>query len=144
MHEKNPLYLQEKMARYVKYIVFVLLTITFQGVAGKVFTEKAVEQAACDDIGFLAQQQGQFSAPEFPYIPVAELTNLQGHQLSGTRLQRVQLEEYYSVLRNLLQTCAEYNSSLSQQKGRLYNTTISHYCQPPSEYYIFALRRIII
>lgn len=132
------------MARYLKYIVFLLLTLTLQGVAGKVFTEKPVEHVVCDDPGFLAQQEGQFSAPEFPYIPVAELTNLQGHQLSVTRLQKVQLEEYCSVLKSLLQTCAECNSSLSQQKRRLYNTTISHYCQPPSEYYVFALRRIII
>lgn len=132
------------MARYLKYIVFVLLTITLQGVAGKAFTEKAVEEVTCDNIDFLAQQQGQFSAPEFPYIPVAELTNLQGHQLSVTRLQKVQLEEYCSVLKSLLQTCAECDNSLLQQKGHLYNTTISHYCQPPSEYYVFALRRIII
>lgn len=156
------------MAKYVKYILFLLLTIILHGIVDNAFTEKAVgesfacnaerpsicnaerssaciaEKASVSNITSTLEQQGQFSMPEFPYILLAELTNLQGHQLSLTRLQRVQLEEYYSIVRGMLQSCAEYDTSLFRHKGRIYNTTTSHYCQPSSEYYVFTLRRIII
>ena len=86
----------------------------------------------------------RISAPDFPYAPVAELNNLQSHQISVTSIQRVQLGEYFTTLRNLLQCCADRENSLSQHRGRIYNTTTSYYCQPSSEYYVFTLRHIII
>ena len=48
---------------------------------------------------------------------------------------------HFDVFRLLL-CCADYENSLSQHLGKIYNTT--YYCQPSSEYYVFALRRIII
>lgn len=131
------------MAKFVKVILFLLLTVALHGIAGNVFTEKTVEQpehAITDSV----KQCGQISAPEFPCSPVAELTNLQSHQISITRIQRVQLGEYFTTLKNLLQSCAERYNSLSQHQGRIYNTTTSYYCQPSSEYYVFTLRHIII
>ena len=56
----------------------------------------------------------------------------------------VQIGEYFSSLRNVLQCCADRDNSLSQHWGRIYNTTTSYYCQPASEYYVFTLRHIII
>ena len=88
--------------------------------------------------------QGQINAPESPYLPVAELTNLQSHQISVTRIQRVQIGEYFSSLRNVLQCCADRDNSLSQHWGRIYNTTTSYYCQPASEYYVFTFMRWIV
>ena len=120
------------MAKFVKVILFLLLAVALHGVAGNVFTEKQVKP------------QGQINAPESPYLPVAELTNLQSHQISVTRIQRVQIGEYFSSLRNVLQCCADRDNSLSQHWGRIYNTTTSYYCQPASEYYVFTLRHIII
>ena len=95
-------------------------------------------------VTYSMSQHEQISEPEFPCSPVAELNNLQSYQTSVTRVQRVQLGEYFSTLKNLLQCCADYENSLSQHLGKIYNTTISYYCQPSSEYYVFALRRIII
>ena len=122
------------MAKFVKVILFLLLAVALHGVAGNVFTEKQVEQPE-HAVTYSMKPQGQINAPESPYLPVAELTNLQSHQISVTRIQRVQIGEYFSSLRNVL---------LSQHWGRIYNTTTSYYCQPASEYYVFTLRHIII
>ena len=131
------------MAKFVKVILFLLLAVALHGVAGNVFTEKQVEQPE-HAVTYSMKPQGQINAPESPYLPVAELTNLQSHQISVTRIQRVQIGEYFSSLRNVLQCCADRDNSLSQHWGRIYNTTTSYYCQPASEYYVFTLRHIII
>ena len=89
------------MAKFVKVILFLLLTVTLHGVASNVFTEKPVEQSELA-ITYSMKQHEQISAPDFPYAPVAELNNLQSHQISVTRIQRVQLGEYFTTLRNLL------------------------------------------
>ena len=96
------------MAKFVKVILFLLLTVTLHGVASNVFTEKPVEQSELA-ITYSMKQHEQISAPDFPYAPVAELNNLQSHQISVTRIQRVQLGEYFTTLRNLLQCCRREN-----------------------------------
>ena len=131
------------MAKFIKVILFLLLTVALHGIAGNVFTEKTVEQTE-NAVTYSMKQHGQISAPEFPCSPVAELTNLQSHQISVARIQRVQLGEYFFSLKNALQGCADRDSSLSQHWGRIYDTTTSYYCQPSSEYYVYTLRRIII
>ena len=131
------------MAKFIKVILFLLLTVALHGIAGNVFTEKTVEQTE-NAVTYSMKQHGQISAPEFPCSPVAELTNLQSHQISVARIQRVQLGEYFTTLRNLRQCGAERDNSLSQHLGRIYNTTTSYYCQPASDYYVFTLRHIII
>lgn len=133
------------MTKYVKVILFLLLTVALYGVSSNIFTENQVEQD--EHITYSIKQQGQISSPDFPYIPVAELTNLQAHQISVTRIQRVQrmqLEEYFTSLKSAIQCCADRENSLSQHRGRIYDTTTSYDCQPSSEYYVFALRRILI
>lgn len=131
------------MTKFVKVILFLLFTVALHGIANNVFTGKQVETED-HAITYAMNHQGQISAPEYPYTPVAELTNLQSHQLSVTRIQRVQLGEYFTSLKSALQCCAYHENSLSQHLGRIYNTTTSYNCQPASEYYVFALRRIII
>lgn len=131
------------MAKIIKVILFLLLAVVLHGVAGNVFTDKQVDQEELA-VTYSLEKQGQFNSPDAPCFPIAELTNLQSHQLSVTRIQRVQIGEYFSSLKNLLQYCADRENSLSQHLGRIYNTTTSYYCQPPSEYYVFTLRHIII
>ena len=131
------------MAKFVKVILFLLLTVAFHSIAGNVSTEKMVDKQGCD-ITYAMGQRGEICAPDLPGKPVAELNNLQSHQISVTRIQRVQLGEYFFSLKNALQGCADRESSLSQHWGRIYDTTTSYYCQPSSEYYVYTLRRIII
>ena len=131
------------MAKFVKVILFLLLTVAFHSIAGNVSTERMVDKQGCD-ITYAMGQRGEICAPDLPGKPVAELTNLQSHQISVTRIQRVQLGEYFFSLKNALQGFADRESSLSQHWGRIYDTTTSYYCQPSSEYYVYTLRRIII
>jgi hypothetical protein len=131
------------MAKLVKVILFLLLTVAFHSIAGNVSTEKTVDKQECD-ITYAIGQHGEICAPGFPGKPVAELNNLQSHQISVSRIQRVQLGEYFFSLKNVLQCCADRESSLSQHWGRIYDTTTSYYCHPSSEYYVYTLRRIII
>lgn len=131
------------MAKFVKVILFLLLTVALHGIASNVFTFKEVKKVECADTNAL-KQQGQINAPESPLIPVAELTNLQSHPVPVTRIQRVQLGEYFFSMKCALQCWANRDNSLSQHWRRIYTTTTSYYCQPSSEYYVFALRHIII
>lgn len=135
--------LQENMAKYIKIIMFLLLTFVLHGVVSNVFTDSQVETQE-HAIPLSMKLPQQISTPDYPCTPVAELTNLQGQQQSVSRIQRVQLGEYFSSLKNALQCCAYCENSLSQHLRRIYNTTTSYDCQPSSEYYVFALRRIII
>ena len=131
------------MAKFVKVILLLLLTVAFHSIAGNVSTAKVVDEQE-RAITYAMRQHGEISAPDLPGKPVAELNNLQSHQISVTRIQRVQLGEYFFSLKNALQGCADRESSLSQHWGRIYDTTTSYYCQPSSEYYVYTLRRIII
>lgn len=132
------------MAKFIKVILFLLLAVALHGIASNVFTEQKVEVQE-HTVAYPLAQQDKVGVPEFPYLPIAELTtNLQSHQVSMTRMQRVQAAEYFFSLKNMLQIRADREASLSQHKGRIYTTTTSYYCQPSSEYYVFTLRHIII
>lgn len=131
------------MAKFVKVILFLLLTVVLHGVASNVLTEK-VEQKQYVTV-LAVERQTEVGVPEYPYLPVAELIgNSSFHQMTTTRVQRVQIGDYFFSLKSVLQNYANRENSLSQHWGRIYSTTTSYNCQPASEYYVFALRRIII
>ena len=88
------------MAKFVKVILFLLLTVAFHSIAGNVSTERMVDKQGCD-ITYAMGQRGEICAPDLPGKPVAELTNLQSHQMSVTRIQRVQLGEYFFMIQQL-------------------------------------------
>ncbi|MEY8686310.1 hypothetical protein AB9N12_09255 [Bacteroides sp. AN502(2024)] len=131
------------MTKFVKVILLLLLTVAFHSIIGYVSTPKVVDKQD-HVITYAIGQQGEISVPGLPAKPVAELNNLPSHQISVIRIQRVLLEEYFLSLKNVLQCCADRENALSQHWGRIYDTTTSYYCQPSSEYYVYALRRIII
>ena len=91
------------MAKFVKVILFLLLTVAFHSIAGNVSTAKVVDEQE-RAITYAMRQHGEISAPDLPGKPVAELNNLQSHQISVTRIQRVQLGEYFFSLKNKILT----------------------------------------
>lgn len=131
------------MARFVKVILFLLLAVVLYGMTNNHFTREQVKPIQCN-VTYSDKQHGEINAPVTPCLPEAELINMQSHQLSVTRLQRLHISEHLFSLRNLLFSCSNRDNSLSQQLCKIYNTTTSYFCQPSSEYYVFALRRIII
>ncbi len=86
------------MAKFVKVILFLLLTVAFHSIAGNVSTAKVVDEQECD-ITYAMGQRGKSVHRIFLGKPVAELNNLQSHQISVTRIQRVQLGEYFFSLK---------------------------------------------
>ena len=60
------------MAKFVKVILFLLLTVAFHSIAGNVSTEKMVDKQGCD-ITYVMGQRGEICAPDLPGKPVAEL-----------------------------------------------------------------------
>lgn len=91
-------------------------------------------------------QATTLSAVQLPYFPDAELAGIgiQFQQVTMSRLQRINVLEYIFSLKSLSQKLADRDAALSQHKGRLYDTTTCYNCHPASEYYVFALRRIIV
>ena len=109
----------------------MLFAVALHSVANDYFAEKQAEQ---DIYMAMSAMKGDthetVSSPQTPYFPDAELagTGIQTHQIAMSRIQRIQAAE----------------SIFSQHWGKLYETTTSYCCHPVSEYYVFALRRIIV
>lgn len=77
---------------------------------------------------------------------IAEMVEvLQFHHISSLRLQRVQAGEYLISLKSILHHLAKVGASLLHNSGHTYenDALVCNYYHS-SEYYVFALRRIII
>ena len=121
--------------------------MALHSVANDYFAEKQAEQ---DIYMAMSTMKGDthetVSSPQTPYFPDAELagTGIQTHQIAMSRIQRIQAAESIFSLKALAQRLADRDAVLSQHWGKLYETTTSYCCHPVSEYYVFALRRIIV
>ena len=116
----------------------MLFAVALHSVANDYFAEKQAEQ---DIYMAMSTMKGDthetVSSPQTPYFPDAELagTGIQTHQIAMSRI---------FSLKALAQRLADRDAVLSQHWGKLYETTTSYCCHPVSEYYVFALRRIIV
>lgn len=132
------------MAKFVKTILFLLFAVTLYVVMGNFFIKnevKAYTVAIKEEI----QEYENIGIPQSPCWPEAEIaTGLQSQQVSMSRIQRMHMMEYSLSLKNIMQCVADRDASLFQHQGRIYSTTTSCYCNPVSNYYVFALRHIII
>lgn len=131
------------MAKFVKVILFLLFAVAFHSVvANNFFAEKPVKMQECAFVHTIDSQK--VTSAQLPYLPEGELSNAaQSHQIATSRIQRISLLEYSISLRTLAQKSLLREAALVQHWGRIYDTTTSC-CRPASEYYVFALRRIII
>ncbi|MEG1562766.1 MAG: hypothetical protein RR365_03430 [Bacteroides sp.] len=133
------------MAKYVKVVLFLLVTFLFYSMVSKDSAAKAEGQ----DYVTLAGQQVHgscFTKSQSPYLPDAELLGGGGtvQQINLSRVQRSHISAYSTFLKGLVQNMAYREAALSRHQGRIYDTTTSYYCHPVSLYYVFALRRILI
>lgn len=133
------------MAKIVKVILFLLFTVAFSSAVHDFSADKA-EQLVYVIAPDTATQTSRVSQSEQSYLPEAELVGAGAptHQLTLSRIQRVHVIQYSLSLRALVQGMANREAALAQHQGRIYDTTTSYYCHPASQYYVFALRRIII
>lgn len=133
------------MSRIVRGIMFLLFTIAlYSGVNG--FSAHSVERDLHVITACPTAQHCCLTSADLPYFPDAELLGgaLTMHHVAMSRLQRIQLVECSLLLKELLRSMANREAALSLHQEKIYNTTTSYYCQPSSQYYVFALRRIII
>lgn len=173
------------MARFLRFIGFLVLALALWQVAGEAFTDKIVNGgnaanvtrppvtmkslaanstspsvtvtslvATAKDFAVTGKgmaEQGRQSAssitaPQLPYLPDAELADIgERMRLPGyCRIQRSSTTEYVFSLREWVGRLALRAAVLSLHREKLYDVTAYHPCQPVCEYYIFALRRILI
>lgn len=87
-----------------------------------------------------------FTAPQLPYLPVAELASANGHiqPLALSRIQRHYITEYLFSLKDRVNALARREAVLSLHREKLFEVAARHRFQPVCAYYIFALRRILI
>ena len=92
------------------------------------------------------QEEACFTSPRLPYLPVAELASNNGHVqlLTMSRIQRSYITEYIFSLKDWVDKIAQREAVLSLHREKLFDATAYYRCQPVCEYYIFALRRILI
>lgn len=156
------------MVKFVKLILILVLTSAFCGSVSDAFTVLAVDQtgivssdgldnksgatahsilATEQDVQKSIDRQGSYiSAPKLPYISDAEIASSGGTSqlLTFSRAQRLYTSEYILSLKDVVERIAQREDALSLHREKLFDTSAFYRCSPASEYYVFALRRIII
>ncbi len=139
------------MSRYLKIVGILVLALTVWQTSNAIFTVgSTVSVADTADIQARAaahcQDEVCFTAPQLPYLPVAELASNNGHVqlLAMSRIQRYYITEYIFSLKDRVSELARREAVLSLHREKLFNATAYYRCQPVCEYYIYALRRILI
>lgn len=133
-----------------------MLLTALWGCMSDTFTAKVVEasrvasQSVVEEEGTFPQTdawQGCYiSTPRSPYVADAELASTGGHiqLLTSSRVQRLYTTEYFLSLKGILEQRAQCEGALSLHRSKLFDSSAFYRCSPVSEYYVFALRRIII
>lgn len=135
------------MGKFIKSILCLLFAIAIFAVANEVSVARGAELTACGTFPMQNKAiQTTVTAAQSPFFTDAELagSGMQVQQISMSRLQRINVVEYIFSLKSISQKMASHDAALSQHWCRLYATTTSYCCHPASEYYVFALRRIIV
>lgn len=138
------------MAKFLKYIGFLLVILALWQTTG----DKLVEVSATDsdrsvyaqDATHYQQEDPCFTTPQLPLLPEAELAGTSGYlqTLTAPRVQRTQLSEYIFSLKSWVDKMARYQSTCQVRREKRYDSAAFQHCQPPCDYYIFTLRRILI
>lgn len=135
------------MARLLTLVLFLLFAVGFFGVAnGSVAAGQAEESVHASMFAGGTYEKGFVSSSKLPYLSEAELAGgcTPLHQITWSRVQRTHVLEYSLSLKALVHRLASREAALSHHWGRIYDTTTSYHCHPASQYYVFALRRILI
>lgn len=140
------------MARYIKFIGFLVLALALWQTASDTFIgsesingKKSVDIQAIT--GSPQQEATCFTTPQLPYLPDAELAGVNGgytQLVTSSRIQRTIATEYVFSLKDWIDKIAQYEAVLSLHREKLFDSTVYYRYQPVCEYYIFTLRRILI
>lgn len=137
------------MAKFLRFIGFLILALAFWQTASNAFAHRkadVVMQMSGNELTVYHQESTTISLPQLPYLPDAELSGMSGQSqfLTFSRLQRYIMTEYILSVKDWIDKLAQREAVLSLHREKLYDVTPHYRCQPVCEYYIFTLRRIII
>lgn len=137
------------MAKFLRFIGFMVLALALWQTAGDTFADEAVSGGDVVNEQSIAvyKQSGSYIAmPQLPYLPDAELAGIGGQlrSLTYSRIQRISTTEYIFSLKDWIDKLAQREAVLSLHREKLYDATACYRCQPVCQYYIFTLRRILI
>ena len=138
------------MAKYLRFIGFLILALALWQTASGTFIDKTVDEGKSMDTKsaamFHQQSESYIAVPQFPYLPEAELAGGIGQSqlLNFLRVQRSFAIEYVFSLKDWVDMLAQRDAVLSLHREKLYDTSAYYRCHPVCEYYIFTLRRILI
>lgn len=152
------------MANFLKAILFLVLAIVLGGSVSDAFTTEMVDKIVltfCFDAGEDASlpdveeggamawsdiQRDCISAPQKPYFSDAEPVTASGHiqLLTFSHAQRLYTTEDTYSLKEMVEQLAFREGALSLHREKLFDTSAFYRYCPVCEYYVFALRRIII
>lgn len=133
------------MARIVKSILFLLLVVVLHVAVGN----GLVKENLCGDISVLPYSSQQYSidSMQLPYLPDGELGSVGFYlqQPVSSRTNRTNFDGSAYSLRDMAQVMAEHDAMLVRDWQKRSNSSLLlSIIHPVSEYYIFALRHIII
>lgn len=142
------LYLQKNMAKFVRVICCLLFAMALYATANDASAGRSAEEALCADAISLHgnEMQAALTTARTPYLPDAELAGvgMQVQQVPMSRVLRINVLGHIFSVKSISQKLADRDAMLSQHWCRLYETTTHYCCHPVSEYYVFALRHIIV
>lgn len=130
------------MARVIRSILFLLLVVVLHVTA----SSHIAEETLCNAPVVLSSSQHSVDHAQLPYFPDAELGNTSFYlqEVGSDRTSRIFLGSAFS-LRSIIQLMAEHEAMLFKHWQKQNDVSfLSSIVHPISEYYIFALRHIII
>lgn len=133
------------MERIIKLILFFLLAVVLHVSVN----DNLVREDLSEEILSLSYSSQQYSVDSIrlPYLPDGELggVGLYLQQPVSSRTHRIYFEGFAYSLRDIVQVMADRDAMLFGHWQKLSNRALlSSITHPVSEYYVFALKHIII
>lgn len=141
------------MGKIIKLILILVLANAFWGSVSDAFTVSAVEHLVFAnnsenaDVQKNVDRHGSYvSVPRLPFISDAENSNSGGatQLLTFARVQHFYTTENILSLKGTVELMATREGALSMHREKLFDTHAFYPCSPVSQYYVYALRHIII
>ncbi len=134
------------MIRLLKFALVLLLMWPLNAALDELIAHQTVGQEQCESTYPVNSIPNKIQETTYPYWPAVELnaSAANAYQLVASRIQRWVVTEYTISMKSILQKLADREAAVSQHQERIYDTTISYFCEPASQYYVYTLRRILI
>lgn len=133
------------MKRLVKISLIFIGLILYTGITDKfsVVETEPDRMVYCSDR--LSDPTSGLNKQDSPYQPLAELGGIAFYvsYSSVLRLQKINLVNYLSSVRNSIHLLADFDTTLSRQLFRE-AADVAHVYSSPVDYFIISLRRLLI